>query len=59
MMLWGSAIECVSRHLKSVMVNVFSYSGYKWKTSLGQELWALDRKEMTRGHKWKRNDSGL
>ena len=40
------------------MVNVFSYSGYKWKTSLGQELWALDRKEMTRGHKWKRNDLG-
>ena len=26
MTLWGSTIECISRHLKSVMVNVFSYS---------------------------------
>ena len=26
MTLWRSTIECISRHLKSVMVNVFSYS---------------------------------
>ena len=45
--------------------------GHKLKTTLGQELWALNEKEMTLGHKWKstlgrklwalnekRNDSG-
>ena len=34
MTLWGSAIECLSWHLKSAMVNVFSYSVVLWFLTL-------------------------
>ena len=32
--------------------------GHKWKTTLGRELWALNEKEMTQGHKWKKTTLG-
>ena len=32
--------------------------GHKWKSTLGEELWALNGKEMTLGHKWKMTMGG-